>query len=127
MRWPPAAINIEGYINPIRALDSWINLVLQPVLGNFLVHHAHIPRVTGSEVSATTGKAKASLGRPAVEHRVRSADLATLTERNNIAGFLLGLWRWFSLRCRWLLHRLLLRVLLRDRNRFFLFHRRLRL
>src|SRR6185369_13755479 len=108
---------VKGDVDALRGRNTRVHLVLEPVLGNLLLHHAHVPGVARAEISAATGEAEAALGAVGTEVSIRPADRSALSEGNHVVGFdrrrrlrfLVGradLWR-----------RLCLDDLVRDRNR----------
>src|SRR6185295_20050384 len=129
VRGVTVAHHVKGDVHALRRRDAGVHFVFQPVLGNLLLHHAHIPGVARAEIAASTGKAEAALGPVGVEVAIRPADRAALSEGNLVIGFdhrfrlgLLvsraGLWYGLDLsglvrdgnRVRFFLHRLGLRL-----------------
>src|SRR6476646_746515 len=108
---------VKGDVDALRGRNAWVHLVLEPVLRDFLLYHAHIPGVARAEIAAPAGEAEAALGAVGAEVSVGAADRSALSEGNHVVGFdgrrrlrlLMGradLWR-----------RLRLNDLVRDRNR----------
>src|SRR5215469_8542295 len=118
----PTAIDIKGQVHAVGALDARINFVFHPVLGHFLVDHAHIPRISRPEVATPAVETKSALCTANAEHRVGPADRSALPVRHDIAGFLRGLRLRLALSSGRLRRWLFLGVLFGNRNRLWLFH-----
>src|SRR5262249_36582179 len=121
------ASDVKGEIHAISRTDARINLILQPVLGNFLLNNLHIPGVLISKVSATTGNAKSSFGAADAERAVWTANRPALAKGNNVVSFFDRLRFRFTFGGAALGLCFLLGVLIGNRNRFRFFHFRLRL
>src|ERR1700674_1641399 len=115
---------VERDIHPLRGRYARVDFVFQPVLRNFLLHHADIPGIARSEIAATAGKTETTLGSVGAEGAIRYADRPAMPEGNHVFGLNLGLGLRLLMRGSVLQYRLDLGGLVRNRNRVrFLLHR----
>src|SRR5262249_7819202 len=120
--WLSAPGDVEREIDALGVRDARIDLILEPVFRDFLLHDFHVPRVATSKVPTTAGKPEASLGTARAESAIGTAHWPALAIGNCVAGL-------FRRRNRFLLGGaclglgFLLRVFIRDGDRvgcFFL-------
>ena len=80
----PSRMYVEGDVDALRVEMLRVHFVLQPVFGNLLLHHAHVPGIARSEIAATAGEAESALGSARAERAIRAADRAALPEGNHV-------------------------------------------
>src|SRR5208283_5737311 len=78
------ARNVKGDVYPLRRSDPRVDFVLEPVLRNLLLNHAHVPRILDAEIAARSRDAKAALGAGRAESSIRTADRPALAKGNLI-------------------------------------------
>src|SRR5208283_923443 len=79
--------DIEGDVDALSGRDAGIDLVLQPVLRDFLLDDLHVPAVAGAEIAAASADTEAALRATSGEGPVRTTDRTAFAEGN-----LVGLW-----------------------------------
>src|SRR5579872_2917096 len=71
IRRVPIPLNVKRHINPSRVTYARIDLVLEPVLGNFLLHNTHIPGIARTKIPSAASESESTFRAAGIESSVR--------------------------------------------------------